>query len=174
MNRILFVIALLVFALSCSGSPKDSMSAHNVAPIDPCKLLTQDEAAAALGEPLGIVKREDNNPDLLCSYTNSANAHSVSITSLNGKGAKKEFTTAQDLVAHDMTVDNLGDAAFISKTRAIHVLVGDAYFAIKLKDDSPLALPKQEGVQQPAGATELPQATRDKLIALARQAISRL
>ncbi len=133
-----------------------------------------DEAAAAIGEQVGAPTRENNNPDLLCSYANNATNHSVSVTSVIGKTAKKEFKTANDMVAHDMVVNDLGDSAFISKTRAIYVLTGNSYFVIRIKDDSPQALPKIEGLRQSPGSTELPQATRDKLIALARKAIGRL
>ncbi len=166
-------IALSLAATSCGVSSITSATKRPT-PIDPCQLLTQEEAAAAINEQVNAPTREDNNPDLLCSYANNATNHSVSVTSVIGKSAKKEFKAANDIVAHDMSVNDLGDSAFISKTRAIYVLAGNSYFVIKIKDDSPQALPKIEGVQQPPGSTELPQATRDKLIALARKSLDRL
>ncbi len=170
---IIYVAALTLVAASCGGSQATSATTRST-PIDPCQLLTQEEAAAAISEQVGAPTREDNNPDLLCSYANTATNHSVSVTSIVGKAAKKEFKTANDIVAHDMVVSDLGDSAFISKTRAIYVLTGNSYFVIRIKDDSPQALPKIEGVRQPPGSTELSQATRDKLIALARKAFDRL
>lgn len=167
------IAALMLAAVSCTEQPHASAKTHT-ASIDPCKLLTQDEAAAAIGEQVGAPAREDNNPDLLCSYANDATNHSVSVTSVVGKAAKSEFKTANDMVAHDMVVSDLGDSAFISKTRAIYVLTGTSYFVIKIEDDSPQAMPNIEGRPQPPGSTELPQATRDKLIALARKSLGRL
>lgn len=169
---IIYVAALTLIAASCGGSLATSATTRST-PIDPCKLLTQEEAAAAINEQVGAPTREDNNPELLCSYANNETNHNVSVTSVVGKLAKKEFKTSNDLVSHDMIVNDLGDAAFISKTRAIYVLNGDSYFSIRIKDDSPQALPKLDGARMAPGSTELPQATRDKLIALARKAIAR-
>lgn len=172
MKRILIIAALMLAATSCGRPPDASATARSA--IDPCKLVMADEASAAIGEQVGAAKRENNNPDLLCSYANDATGHSVSVTINKGKGAKNAFKGVNSFVAHDTNMDDLGDEAFISKTRAIHVLIGDAYLAIKITDDSPLAMPKIEGLHQAAGSTELPQATRDKLTAMARKAISRL
>ncbi|MFN2454495.1 MAG: hypothetical protein ABR577_09765 [Pyrinomonadaceae bacterium] len=170
---IIYVAAIVLLAASCGGSQATSATTHT-APIDPCQLLTQEEAAAAINEQVGAPTREDNNPDLLCTYTNSATNHSISVTSNTGKTAKHQFKTVNDIVAHDMVVDDLGDGAFISKTRGIYVVAGNAFFVIKIKDDSPQALPVLPGARMAPGSTELPQATRDKLIALARKAIARL
>jgi len=170
---IMCVAALVLIAASCGGSQPTSATTRS-APIDPCHLLTQEEAAAAISEQVGAPTRQDNNPDLLCSYANNATKHSVSVTSVTGKMAKKEFKTANDIVAHDMVVKDLGDSAFISKTRAIYVLAGDSYFVIKIEDDSQMALPIIRGREPFPGTTELPQATRDKLTALARNALARL
>jgi len=167
------IAALMLAAVSCTEQPHASAKTHT-ASIDPCKLLTQDEATAAISEQVGAPTRQDNNPDLLCSYANNATNHSVSVTSVVGKAAKSEFKTANDMVAHDMVVKDLGDSAFISKTRAIYVLAGNAYFVIKIEDDSQMALPIIKGREPFPGTTELPQATRDKLTALARKAIARL
>ena len=173
MKPILVLAALLLATASCSG-PNQAATTTRAAAIDPCTLLTQDEAAAAIGEQVGAPSRENNNPDLVCSYANPATNHSVSVTINTEKTAKHEFKNVNSLVAHDMIVGDLGESAFISKIREIHVLTGDTYLAIKITDDSPQALPKREGLRQPPGSTELPQATRDKLTTMARKAVARL
>ncbi|MGI8655217.1 MAG: hypothetical protein ACR2LC_08370 [Pyrinomonadaceae bacterium] len=165
--------ALMLASVSCSEQPGASAT-RRAASVDPCKLLTRDEAAAALNEQVGAPAQENNNPDLMCTYANAAADHNISVTTSTGSAAQKEFKAVNDLVAHDMAVEDIGDTAFISKLREIHVLAGDTYFAIRIKDDSPMALPKTAGRELPPGADRLPQATRDKLTAMARKAVARL
>jgi len=139
--------------------------------INPCSLITKEEAEAALGEPVKEPEYEDTKNPLgqkLCHYNpNSESSQKfIQISLVQNEGMSKalreqEYSAAklfqetkENLVETHQPVPGIGEDAFWG-TPGLHVLTGNVYFVI--------------GV----GNTDLP-ANLELAKSLAQKAVSRL
>lgn len=114
----LLITALAIVLAACGGSDgggegTPEAAGPTAAPVDPCTLVTANEAAAALGAPVGEPERGDLTPIVSCSYfTESADILSVTlITYPNEDDAKTGFDAA--IQTNDyQPLGELGDDAY--------------------------------------------------------------
>lgn len=105
-----------------SASPEESEPAF-----DACTLLTSQDAAAALGGPVEVPEREDEETYLRCSYGSAgAPFGGVSLRLY-------QFVTAADQLLRQpgsRAVAGLGDVAVVAPTGEVTVIKGDRMFSV--------------------------------------------
>jgi len=145
------LILLIVLSLSLNGCAlKASSAAKSPAKIEPCSLLTKEEAAAALEGNVEVGPTEDPRG---CSYnlapTGSANAKrygSIVVVVITSDSPDfQKFGSSQDVSTAARPISGIGDKAvlFMSKAspdkgaKAMQVLKGNLYFGIGMSTSTP-------------------------------------
>jgi hypothetical protein len=160
------LILLIVVALSLSGCVARSSSlAKATGKIEPCSLLTKEEAAAALGGKIQISLTADSRT---CSYnlaaTNGTRYASIVVVVVTPDSPDfQKFGSSQDSRTDGKPISGIGDKAilFMSKVspdkgaKAMQVLKGNLYLGIGM-------------------STSTPPVSEDVLKSLAMKAVSRL
>lgn len=132
--------------------------------VDPCKLVTQAEAEAAIGRPLAP-GADGSGAHLECLYQDATKDHSVRVEvsppNMPPAAVKGTFNAARskpgDGNEKSEDVPGIGDTAFYARTTAkdeLGALVGDRYYVIRF---------------DPAGVAD----AKAKLTRLAKQALTR-
>ncbi|MFH1060501.1 MAG: hypothetical protein V1797_17705 [Pseudomonadota bacterium] len=154
----LFCCAALLLGLAGCGSSEEPAPAAGPAP-DPCALISQAEAAQALGQPLKAGKlHETANPlgQKICFYAGAQDAPPVRFVQISlvtsagmqpalreqGYDAAKLYADSRALVAEPQDVPGLGQAAFfggggLKAGAGLHVLKGQAYLVIQVAGGPP-------------------------------------
>jgi len=145
------LILLIVLSLSLNGCAlKASSAAKSPGKIEPCSLLTKEEAAAALEGNVEVGPTEDRRA---CGYnlapTGSANAKrygSIVVVVITSDSPDfQKFGSSQDVSTAVRPISGIGDKAvlFMSKAspdkgaKAMQVLKGNLYFGIGMSTSTP-------------------------------------
>ncbi len=131
--------------------------------IDPCRLVTREEAEASTGLAFGPGQRfTDTPPATTCLYQGQTSAFTVVVGRWPQAGAFYD-STRQETGRTGQDLQGIGDRAFIDLTRgtAVAVLKGDLFLAITFTESG-------------ARSTMTEEERRAKFTALARTALSRL
>jgi Tfp pilus assembly protein PilW len=149
-----------VAASSGPVSPVAASTAPAAAP-DSCSVITQAEAASALGQPVqppirgkavveGGVACVFYGPEVPPGTSpNIAVADSVRVVLVTGPKARKYFDNYRSKV-HAVPISGLGDQAYYDGYASISVLKGDAYVRIAV------GIPDNLGVEKTLAADALP------------------
>lgn len=125
-------------------SPPTSASS-SVRDLDPCKLLTQEQANELMGRELQPALPADSGDDRRCTYPTPTSGSVAQVELAIGPGAKKFFDIEKEL-GHEFTpVAGIGDEAEI-ESGAIFFRVGSTWAALNIVtlDDFALYQPKVE------------------------------
>jgi hypothetical protein len=89
-------------------------TAAPAAPPDPCKLVSQSQAAALVQTPVQAAVEAGSPPDQLCQYTASPNGPVAQVEIFVGDGAKKSLDIDRDNLHHTFTtLSGIGDEAYL-------------------------------------------------------------
>lgn len=155
--RLLCCAALWLGLAGCGSSEQPAQSAAP-AP-DPCTLVSQAEAAQALGQALKTGKlHETDNPlgQKICFYAGEEDAPPVRFVQISlvtsagmkpalreqGYDAAKLYADSKALVAEPQDVAGLGQSAFfggggLKAGAGLHVLKGQAYLVVQVAGGPP-------------------------------------
>jgi hypothetical protein len=118
-----------------AASPSDSTADPGPAAVDPCKLVTKDEAQKLIGTTLqdGVEAGQGSDAPS-CTYSGDPNGPTAQVEVHTGAGAKKYYDLQRDALAHQMTAEaGIGDEAWIDKDdMSIFVRKGDTWFVIHM------------------------------------------
>lgn len=125
--------ATLAPATPSAAMPTDTPADSTLPPpIDPCSLISQSEANALAGAPLGAGIASGNPVPTECMWTAPPTASVGQVQIDVGDGAKKSYDIDHDALKHDFTtVPGLGDEAY-AESDAIFFRSGTTWVAIHL------------------------------------------
>ncbi|NUP45906.1 MAG: DUF3558 family protein [Catenulispora sp.] len=115
--------------------------------LDPCALVTKDEAQKVVGTPLDdAVKAGEESDSPSCTYTGPTSGPTAQVEVHVGPGAEKYYHLQRDGLQHVLqSAPGIGDEAWTDKDDlTIFVRKGDAWFAIHvvILDDSDKYIPR--------------------------------
>ena len=128
-------------SLAPSPVPPTDSPAPSPTPLDPCALITRDEANALAGVEV-LDSQPAGNPPSRCVWPTPTTGAIGQVEIDVGDGAKKAYDIDSTVLHHDFQpVGDLGDEAYI-EDKAIFFRVGDTWVAIHvIRLDSPSTLP---------------------------------
>lgn len=148
-SRFAFLVGLLCLMAACGGEDRGSGVNSNRTPeqaqssqtgagaVDPCALVTGDEASQVLGAPAGEAERppEANNPFLAtCRYVAPRGQSVVVLVVMvhSREMGKRGFQTAKEQPFDIQAVTGVGDDAFWIGVPldTLYILKDDAFFTI--------------------------------------------
>ena len=129
---LLILVSMLVVACGNDQSTPGSSAAASWQKLDPCALLTKDQAAQVLGlSSVDEPTRKDLGPSSICHFGTREDLNSLSVGVFDHPSTKSEFETQFKLLPDAVSISGLGDAAFYGSDE-LNVLKGDNYIAIVL------------------------------------------
>jgi hypothetical protein len=122
------------------ASPSDSPAEPSPSPLDPCALITRDEANTLAGVKV-LDPQPAGNPPSRCVWPTPTTGAVGQVEIDVGDGAKKAYDIDATVLKHDFTtVTGVGDEAY-REDKAIFFRVGDTWVEINVvRLDSPSKL----------------------------------
>lgn len=124
-----------------SPTPTESPAEPSPAPLDPCALITRDEADALAGVKV-LDPQPAGNPPSRCVWPTPVTGAVGQVEIEVGDGARKAYDIDATVLHHDFTpVARLGDEAYM-EDKAIFFRAGDTWVEINVvRLDAPSRLP---------------------------------
>lgn len=124
-----------------SPAPSETPAEPSPSPLDPCALITRDEADALAGVKV-LDPQPAGNPPSRCVWPTPVTGAVGQVEIDVGDGARKTYDIDATVLHHDFTpVADLGDEAYI-EDKAIFFRKGDTWVAIHvIRLDAPARLP---------------------------------
>jgi hypothetical protein len=140
------VAAPAVTAEPATDAPTTTTAAP-AAPPDPCKLVSQSQAAALVQTPVQAAVEAGSPPDQLCQYTGPSTGPVAQVEIFVGDGAKKSLDIDRDNLHHTFTTPSgIGDEAYLEDDN-IFFRKGETWLQINVVDLDTPADQIQTGLQ---------------------------
>jgi hypothetical protein len=103
-----------VTAAPATDAATTTAPAAPAAPPDPCKLVSQTQAAALVQTPVQPAVEAGSPPDQMCQYTGPTSGPVAQVEIFVGDGAKKSLDIDRDNLHHTFTtLSGIGDEAYL-------------------------------------------------------------
>jgi hypothetical protein len=134
--KLVLLIVLLLYLCGCAA--KSSLPGKASTKIEPCSLITKQEAAAALGGDIEVTPTPEKNACVYGVVNATRNGSIVVIVVTSDSDEFQKFGVSRDAGTEAKPISGVGDRAviFMSKERpnegakAIQALKGNVYVAI--------------------------------------------